>query len=250
MDDMTWFMLGYKMGRKHVGKAKAKTITKNGAYAITDEEKSEGYVGYSPLKVNVPTGANIIPLTITVPGTYNAADYGCDGFNPVVSDGSGGGSGGSFCYEDDDVFVFVYDYYHTITKYQPSLENDPNYPKFVLTAYVIYKCTEEVKRLGFGGTDVTIGNGEYTPSVEIPVGAYPILSLSEWKISDINTRRIVDESYSKNFKIEVSITCEASGIADYSYFDSNGNMNNRLGSFTYKGTRTATNNYWVTDENA
>lgn len=83
MDDMTWFVLGYKMGRKHVGKAKAKTITKNGVYAITDEEKSEGYVGYSPVTVDVPTGANIIPLTVTANGTYHAADYGCDGFDPV-----------------------------------------------------------------------------------------------------------------------------------------------------------------------
>ena len=38
------------------GKAKEKTITENGAYAITDEEKAEGYVGYSPINVNVPTG--------------------------------------------------------------------------------------------------------------------------------------------------------------------------------------------------
>ena len=65
------------------GKAKAKTVTKNGVYAITDEEKSEGYVGYSPVTVDVPTGANIIPLTVTANGTYHAADYGCNGFDPV-----------------------------------------------------------------------------------------------------------------------------------------------------------------------
>ena len=29
-------------------------------------------------------GANIQPLTVTKNGTYNAADYGCDGFEPVV----------------------------------------------------------------------------------------------------------------------------------------------------------------------
>ena len=29
-------------------------------------------------------GANIQPLTVTQNGTYNAADYGCDGFEPVV----------------------------------------------------------------------------------------------------------------------------------------------------------------------
>lgn len=69
------------------GKAKEKTITENGRYTITDTEKSEGYVGYSPVTVDVPTGANIIPLTVIDPGIYNAADYGCDGFDPVnVSD--------------------------------------------------------------------------------------------------------------------------------------------------------------------
>ena len=85
-NDIVSSLIAVQMGGTG-GKAKAKTITKNGAYAITDEEKSEGYVGYSPLNVNVPTGANIIPLTVIEPGTYNAADYGCDGFDPVnVSD--------------------------------------------------------------------------------------------------------------------------------------------------------------------
>lgn len=38
-------------------------------------------------------GANIQPLTIIQNGTYNAADYGCDGFEPVVVNvPSGGGS--------------------------------------------------------------------------------------------------------------------------------------------------------------
>lgn len=36
-------------------------------------------------------GANIQPLTITQNGTYNAADYGCDGFNPVVVNVPAGG---------------------------------------------------------------------------------------------------------------------------------------------------------------
>ena len=85
-NDIVSSLIAVQMGGTG-GKAKAKTITKNGVYAITDEEKSEGYVGYSPLNVNVPTGANIIPLTVIEPGTYNAADYGCDGFDPVnVSD--------------------------------------------------------------------------------------------------------------------------------------------------------------------
>lgn len=80
------------------GKAKEKTITENGRYTITDTEKSEGYVGYSPVNVNVPDrydegfaegfadgvkSVAISPLTVTANGTYHAADYGCDGFDPV-----------------------------------------------------------------------------------------------------------------------------------------------------------------------
>lgn len=100
------------------GNAIAKTITKNGEYTITEEEQAAGYVGYNPVYVNVApnlttvsiaengeygppsgydgyskvivnvqTAANIQELTVTEPGTYNAADYGCDGFDPVnVSD--------------------------------------------------------------------------------------------------------------------------------------------------------------------
>lgn len=100
------------------GNAIAKTITKNGEYTITEEEQAAGYVGYNPVyvsvapnlttvsiaengeyeppsgydgyskvTVNVQTAANIQELTVTEPGTYNAADYGCDGFDPVnVSD--------------------------------------------------------------------------------------------------------------------------------------------------------------------
>lgn len=81
-NDIVSSLIAVQMGGTG-GKAKAKTITKNGVYAITDEEKSEGYVGYSPVTVDVPTGANIIPLTVTANGTYHAADYGCDGFDPV-----------------------------------------------------------------------------------------------------------------------------------------------------------------------
>ena len=76
------------------GKATEKTITENGRYTITDTEKSEGYVGYSPVNVNVPDrydegfadgvrSVAISPLTVTANGTYHAADYGCDGFDPV-----------------------------------------------------------------------------------------------------------------------------------------------------------------------
>lgn len=59
------------------------TISQNGEY-----KPPTGFVGFEKVTVNVPTAeANIIPLTVTEPGTYNAADYGCDGFDPVnVSD--------------------------------------------------------------------------------------------------------------------------------------------------------------------
>lgn len=80
-------------------------ITKNGKY-----EAPEGVDGYSPVNVNVPDrydeGYNdgyidgekdgytdgftegvdsvvIKPLSVTENGTYNAADYGCNGFDPV-----------------------------------------------------------------------------------------------------------------------------------------------------------------------
>lgn len=59
------------------------SITENGEY-----DPPTGYDGYNKVIVNVPSKtANIIPLNVTEPGTYNAADYGCDGFDPVnVSD--------------------------------------------------------------------------------------------------------------------------------------------------------------------
>ena len=36
-------------------------------------------------------GANVQPLTVTQNGTYNAADYGCDGFQPVLVNVPAGG---------------------------------------------------------------------------------------------------------------------------------------------------------------
>lgn len=92
-NDIVSSLIAVQMGGTG-GKAKAKTITKNGVYAITDEEKSEGYVGYSPVNVNVPDrydegfadgvkSVAINSLTVTANGTYHAADYGCDGFDPV-----------------------------------------------------------------------------------------------------------------------------------------------------------------------
>lgn len=97
------------------GKTKEIDITKNGDYTITDEEKAEGYMGYNPVHVkvtpnlttititkngeygppsgydgyskviaNVSSTASIQELTVTEPGIYNAVDYGCNGFDPVI----------------------------------------------------------------------------------------------------------------------------------------------------------------------
>ena len=69
------------------GKVKPITITENGTYNVSDAEKAEGNVGFSPVTVDVQAAANIQPLTVVEPGVYNASDYGCDGFDPVnVSD--------------------------------------------------------------------------------------------------------------------------------------------------------------------
>ena len=58
-------------------------ISENGTY-----KPPTGFVGFSEVTVNVPSEtANIQALTVTEPATYYAADYGCDGFDPVnVSD--------------------------------------------------------------------------------------------------------------------------------------------------------------------
>lgn len=52
------------------------TITKNGEY------ESDAGVGYNPVIVKVQP--NIIPKTITAPGTYKAEDDHCDGYGPVT----------------------------------------------------------------------------------------------------------------------------------------------------------------------
>lgn len=58
-------------------------ITENGEFY-----PDEGFDGIYKINVNVPSvTANIIPLSVIDPGVYRAADYGCDGFDPVyVSD--------------------------------------------------------------------------------------------------------------------------------------------------------------------
>lgn len=66
------------------GKVKPITITENGTYNVSEEEKAEGYVGYCPVTVDVKTTAVIQPLSVSEPSVYNASEYGCDGFDPVV----------------------------------------------------------------------------------------------------------------------------------------------------------------------
>ncbi len=96
MDDMMWFLLGLMNGKG--GKVKPLSVTENGTYNVSDVEKAEGYVGYCPVTVDVPDryqegydkghddgvkSVAISPLTVTANGTYSAADYSCNGFDPV-----------------------------------------------------------------------------------------------------------------------------------------------------------------------
>ncbi len=91
MDDMMWYLLGLANGKG--GKVKPITITENGVY-----NAPEGYTGYCPVTVDVPDryqegydkghddgvkSVVISPLTVTANGTYSAADYSCNGFDPV-----------------------------------------------------------------------------------------------------------------------------------------------------------------------
>lgn len=99
------------------GKVKPISITKNGDYALSDDDKEAGYIGYtpahvnvtdfdkqsvtftkngsyridSPIKyawnpiiVNVDTNPVINSLSVSEPGTYHAYNYSCNGFDPVI----------------------------------------------------------------------------------------------------------------------------------------------------------------------
>lgn len=99
------------------GKVKPISITKNGNYALSDDDKEAGYIGYtpahvnvtdfdkqsvtftkngsyridSPIKyawnpiiVNVDTNPVINSLSVSEPGTYHAYSYSCNGFDPVI----------------------------------------------------------------------------------------------------------------------------------------------------------------------
>lgn len=99
------------------GKVKPITITKNGDYALSDDDKNAGYIGYTPVHVNVTdfdkqsvtftkngsyridspikyawnpiivnvdTNPVINSLSVSEPGTYHAYSYSCNGFDPVI----------------------------------------------------------------------------------------------------------------------------------------------------------------------
>ena len=56
------------------------TVTQNGQY-----NAPEGVSGYNPVMVNVPVSKPVIrSLTVTRNGRYDAADYGYNGFDPVI----------------------------------------------------------------------------------------------------------------------------------------------------------------------
>nr|DAP36414.1 MAG TPA: hypothetical protein [Caudoviricetes sp.] len=99
------------------GKVKPITITKNGDYTLSDDDKNAGYIGYTPVYVNVTdfdkqsvtftkngsysidspikyawnpiivnvdTNPIINSLSVSEPGTYHAYSYSCNGFDPVI----------------------------------------------------------------------------------------------------------------------------------------------------------------------
>jgi hypothetical protein len=99
------------------GKVKPISITKNGDYELSDDDKEAGYIGYTPVHVNVTdfdkrsvtftkngsyridypikyawnpiivnvdTNPVINSLSVSEPGTYHAYSYSCNGFDPVI----------------------------------------------------------------------------------------------------------------------------------------------------------------------
>lgn len=54
-------------------------ISENGTYT-----PPTGFDGFSSVTVNMQATVNIQSLTVVEPATYHAADYGCDGFDPVI----------------------------------------------------------------------------------------------------------------------------------------------------------------------
>lgn len=99
------------------GKVKPISIIKNGDYTLSDDDKEAGYIGYTPVHVNVTdfdkqsvtftkngsyridypikyawnpiivnvdTNPVINSLSVSEPGTYHAYGYSCNGFDPVI----------------------------------------------------------------------------------------------------------------------------------------------------------------------
>ena len=59
MDDMMWLLLGLMNGG---GKVKPLSVTENGTYNVSEEEKAEGYEGYCPVTVDVPQSSGFLTL--------------------------------------------------------------------------------------------------------------------------------------------------------------------------------------------
>lgn len=74
------FMAGYMLGLAD-SREPALTdisVTENGEYLPPEE-----YDGFGRVSVNVSSQAAVNALFVSEPGIYNAAEYGCDGFDPV-----------------------------------------------------------------------------------------------------------------------------------------------------------------------
>lgn len=67
------------------GKVKAMNITKNGTYSLTSDDEADGYIGYSPLHVNVPKRP-IVSKTFTENDVYKVDDGDETAWNPVIVD--------------------------------------------------------------------------------------------------------------------------------------------------------------------
>lgn len=65
------------------GKVKSIIIAQNGTVRLSDAEKEQGYIGYNPVTADVKKVVSLQELSVSEPGTYHAADYGVQGFDPV-----------------------------------------------------------------------------------------------------------------------------------------------------------------------
>lgn len=79
--ELNYFSEGYILGRKKSGGANIQplTVTENKEYNAADY----GCDGFNPVTGNVPSAAVVESITITANGTYTAPS-GIDGYNPVI----------------------------------------------------------------------------------------------------------------------------------------------------------------------